>query len=281
MVFQKGQMTHNSIGLTKEFLMENYTNQQKSSLQIAREVGCNKTTILRNLNDYNIPTRTLKDAMNLPSCRAKMLNITTGQKRSDETKQLLSEVHKGIPSGRKGKKASISTIQKMQIANLGKKHPNRKRPGPHTEEHRRKIGNAHRGRARPKLRGEHSPNWKGGKSFEPYCPAFTKQLKEDIRNVFRRRCFLCGLSENGKRLHVHHCDYNKGQGCGQRWSLIPLCQSCHSKTNFNRHYYFNLLANYWALNPEITFMPFVVVNIDRRLFKSIGMENKSRKLGSF
>jgi hypothetical protein len=101
--------------------------------------------------------------------------------------------------------------------------------------------------------GPEHPNWKGGISFEPYCPAFTKKLKEEIREKFGRKCYLCPKTEeeNGRKLDVHHCDYNKGQGCGQRWSLIPLCHRCHIKTNFNRHYWFNLLSNYWALNPEI------------------------------
>lgn len=102
-----------------------------------------------------------------------------------------------------------------------------------------------------KIRGAKCGMWKGGISFGEYCPKFNDRLKEEIREAFGRKCFLCGAPENGYKLHVHHCDYNKGQGCGQRWNLIPLCRSCHMKTNSNRHYYFNLLANHWVLNPEI------------------------------
>lgn len=102
-------------------------------------------------------------------------------------------------------------------------------------------------------RGSKNHEWKGGISFEPYCDKFTDELKESVRNDFNRMCFVCGSSENGKKLSVHHCDYNKGQGCGQRWSLVPLCTSCHAKTNKNRWYWFNRLANHWANNPDINF----------------------------
>ena len=104
--------------------------------------------------------------------------------------------------------------------------------------------------------GKDHPNWKGGIAFGKYCPKFNKKLKEEVREKFGRKCYLCPKTEkeNGKKLDVHHCDYNKGQGCGQKWSLIPLCHKCHIKTNFNRWYWFNLLSNYWALNPEINFL---------------------------
>lgn len=100
--------------------------------------------------------------------------------------------------------------------------------------------------------GEGNPMWLGGKSFEPYCHKFNDELKEYVRDKFGRQCFICGSPENGRKLSVHHVDYNKLQGCkGKTWTLIPLCNSCHPKTNRNRSHWFNLLINYWALNPEI------------------------------
>lgn len=79
---------------------------------------------------------------------------------------------------------------------------------------------------------EKSPNWKGGISFEPYCPAFNNQLKELIRNRDNRTCVLCGTGEiqNGRRLSIHHIDGNKMQGCdGKKWYLCALCGSCNSR----------------------------------------------------
>ena len=113
--------------------------------------------------------------------------------------------------------------------------------------------------------GPDGTNWKGGKSFEPYCHKFNNQFKEYIRNKFSRRCFICNKEENTncKKLFVHHIDYNKVSICnGKSWAFVPLCNSCHSKTNGNRWYWFNLLINYWVLNEDIWFDQFAITNTD-------------------
>lgn len=102
--------------------------------------------------------------------------------------------------------------------------------------------------------GKLNPRWLGGISFFPYCKEWKPEIKEKTRNTYKRTCFVCGKTEeeNGRKLDVHHIDYNKMQGCkSKKWRLLPLCRSCHTKTNFNRHYWFNLLYNYWVLNPNI------------------------------
>lgn len=110
------------------------------------------------------------------------------------------------------------------------------------------------------LAGPKSSNWKGGISFEPYCPKFTRQLKDEIRAAFGYKCYLCPHIQNGRRLSIHHVDYDKNDICnGKKWPLIPLCTKCHAKTNHNRWYWFNLLMNYWAMNPEINFSSLATV----------------------
>lgn len=94
------------------------------------------------------------------------------------------------------------------------------------------------------LIGEKSLRWMGGISFEPYCSKFNKKLKEAIRDKYGRRCFLCNKTEeeNKRKLCVHHVDYDKDQGCnGKRWLLVPLCQSCSGKVNYNRDYWESLI----------------------------------------
>ena len=88
--------------------------------------------------------------------------------------------------------------------------------------------------------GEESPSWRGGISFEPYCIKFNNAYKEYIRELFERKCFLCGVSKapNGRKLDVHHVNYNKDCGCDNTKCIcVPLCRSCHSKTNGNREYW--------------------------------------------
>ena len=98
-------------------------------------------------------------------------------------------------------------------------------------------------------RGENSYSWQGGKSFEPYCHKFNNELKETIREKWDRICPLCNKpeTENGGKLGVHHIDYNKEQGCTGDFFLIPLCKSCHGKTNHNRDYWQEYLTCLFTL----------------------------------
>ena len=89
-------------------------------------------------------------------------------------------------------------------------------------------------------RGENSPNWKGGISFEPYCILFNNEFKERVRAFFDNKCALCGKTkeENGRSLCIHHVNYDKKTCCNDSERLfVPLCGSCHSKTNNNREYW--------------------------------------------
>lgn len=85
--------------------------------------------------------------------------------------------------------------------------------------------------------GDKNGNWKGGKSFEPYTPAFNGQLKEFIRERDGYRCQLCGVpqAEYNKKLSVHHIDYDKTNCLPS--NLISLCNSCNGKANSNRQYW--------------------------------------------
>lgn len=111
--------------------------------------------------------------------------------------------------------------------------------------------------------GVNHPGWKGGVTYEPYCPMFNNKFKEYIREKFNRICFCCGNHENDnitssgihQKLSVHHIDYDKVDICnGKSWPFVPLCIICHNKTNNGfRWYWFNLLINYWLTNEEIHF----------------------------
>ena len=148
---------------------------------------------------------------------------------SKESNRKNSESHKGKNNHFYNKKHTQETKLKMSESHKGKKS---------TEETKQKQSES--------ISGKNHPNWQGGKSFEPYCLKFSKQLKEDIRKQYDRKCFNCNKDEkdNKRKLSVHHVDYNKDQGCnGKTFELIPLCLSCHMKTNFNRKYWENKFIN--------------------------------------
>jgi len=140
--------------------------------------------------------------------------------RSDETKDRISRSRIGKYGGEKN-------------SFYGKKH---------TDETKQLMRANH-----ARLSGENSPAWKGGVSFEPYCPHFNEPFRESIREKFGRVCFLCPITEEeqinamrsrGKRpykLSVHHVNYNKECLCDDsECEFIPLCLACHGKTNTNR-----------------------------------------------
>jgi len=127
------------------------------------------------------------------------------QKHSEETKKKLSQIRKGKPKPwQKGKKLPL--------------------------EHRRKMSEAHKG----KYKGNENPNWRGGTSFEPYSSAWTKELRQAIR---QRDNFTCQVCKKYPAFACHHIDYDK-KNCEPE-NLITLCYSCHTKTNFNRQSWIN------------------------------------------
>lgn len=74
----------------------------------------------------------------------------------------------------------------------------------------------------------------------PYPQKFNDALKEAIRERDAHVCRLCGGTSRGRKLHVHHINYNK-QDCRPS-NLLSLCASCHGKTHVNRDYWFNVFT---------------------------------------
>lgn len=88
-------------------------------------------------------------------------------------------------------------------------------------------------------KGPRSPAWRGGISFEPYCPKFNNDFKERVREFFGRVCAECGAPEEDRKLSVHHVNFRKDACCEETVIplFVPLCQSCHTKTNVDREYW--------------------------------------------
>lgn len=105
--------------------------------------------------------------------------------------------------------------------------------GNHTEEIKILIGKKMKG----KRMGEKNPAWLGGKSFEPYDKFFNIKFKRAIRKRDNQVCMLCGIHREKVKVafDVHHIDYDKKLSIPQ--NCISLCNSCHSKTGFNRKHW--------------------------------------------
>jgi len=83
-----------------------------------------------------------------------------------------------------------------------------------------------------KMSGENSPMWKEGYSIKDY-KNFTNLFKRKIRQRDNQICMACGIHKEKLKqaLSIHHIDYNKQNSIPQ--NCISLCNSCHSKTNYN------------------------------------------------
>ena len=151
-----------------------------------------------------------------------------GKHHSEATRKKISNSEKGKKSHMFGKPRSETVKKKISKATKGKKsHMFGKH---HSEATRKKLSEANA--------GEKSYLWKGGVSFEPYCERFNNKFKDYIRVKFGRVCFLCQKTEveNGQRLSVHHCNYDKECLCNDNptCQFVPLCIGCNSKVNINR-----------------------------------------------
>ena len=111
-----------------------------------------------------------------------------------------------------------------------------KRP-PRSAEHMQKISAA--------LQGIPFEEWDGFISYGKYCSKFNHEFKEMLRNRYCRKCFICDKTEelNGRRLDVHHVNYEKSCLCDDfECDFVPLCVKCHARTNTNRLFWEKLFT---------------------------------------
>ena len=158
------------------------------------------------------------------------------------------------PCSRSGERCSEETRKKMSDAQYGEKNHNF---GKHmSEETRIKKSCAHQG-----ILPEEFTGFTTSGRYGKYCSKFNESLKERIREKYGRKCLLCptteeeNIKETGKKLSIHHVDYNKQCGCdGNECRLVPLCNSCHSKTNAKRsHWEEIIMMKIVELFPDINF----------------------------
>ena len=197
-----------------------------------------------------------------------------GKEMTDEYCENIKIHHsKGIPAWNKGKTGIYSeeTIKRMSDGHKGLSTWNKGKP--RTWYCSGFSGHSHSIDTKTKMSedrtGSGNSNWRGGLSYEPYCYKFNGIFKESIRSKFNRTCFNCGITEEEyminkatkQRLYIHHIDYNKNDLCnGKSWAFIPLCPSCHSKTNFNRWYWFNKYVYYWIYDYMNFLNTFEIIN---------------------
>lgn len=165
----------------------------------------------RFIKGYHPPTEFKKGHSTSREHRENLRKALLGNKNALGTHYTMTEEHrehirqanlKYNPRGMKGKHHSFETIQK--IKNNYK---------PHHTSTEFQCGNNH-------------PNYKDGRSYEPYPPEFKKQRKL-IHKHSTLICQDCGISEEEFHgiIDVHHKDGNKKNNKPE--NLVILCRTCH------------------------------------------------------
>lgn len=185
----------------------------------------------------------IKELWKNPDYRRRITEANIGKKYSDETRKKVSDAVRGRkPSDETRKK--ISEVKMNPSEEVRQKHSNAAK---------RQFEDPEQRRIRHDARiGSNHPMWKGGVSFLPYCPKFNEDFKERVRAFFGYICQFCGTPQNGRKLAVHHVNFNKDSCCDPNAPrlFIPLCHGkCHMQTNINRpfweQYFTDMIMGYY------------------------------------
>ncbi|MCK9591406.1 MAG: NUMOD3 domain-containing DNA-binding protein [Methanoregula sp.] len=212
-----------------------------------------------------------------PETLQKLSDSHKGQVRSEEarkrdseskkgkTPKNLPELHalqKGRPKSEQARK-NMSAGQKRRFAYVVKKFPLT------PEERHEHLSQARKNHPSKFWQNKHMREdmkikmceikiggfWYGAVRYydgKQYCEKFSDNLRERVRAYFGWICPICGTPQTGKRLSVHHVNYNKKSCCDPDAPrlFIPLCSGdCHLNTNRNREkwekYFTEILMGYY------------------------------------
>jgi hypothetical protein len=128
----------------------------------------------------------------------------------------------------------LTTVYKNNLQKLDYICPN----GHHHSINWNDWNDGHRCRACADINNSGSGNqqWRGGISFEPYCPIWKDvKYKTDIKNRDGDICLNPYCNRTDKNFVVHHVDYDK-KNCAPQ-NLITVCNSCNSRANKDRKWH--------------------------------------------
>ncbi len=233
--------------LTKDFLIKEYIENEKTTTKIAEQVGCGKSTISNYLKKYAIKIRNCcehklncqcfickgkRGESHVPNCQCCSCKTKRGEVHKLNCQCAPCKAKRGECNGKNSSNFKDGrTLKKyycIEDCNNEISYVNWRRGNKRCQSCSKKSAN--------------NPNWHGGIGNLPYSFEFTQNLKDFIRKRDKYTCQKCNIIEEehlivyGKVLAVHHIDYNK-QNCKEE-NLITVCISCNSKANIDRDYWY-------------------------------------------
>ena len=185
-----------------------------------------------------------------------------GPHLSDETKKKISETRLRIFADKKKPKPAPRTEEEkhMRRSQAHKDHPSKYWQNKHMHENM-KI---------KMCEVKYGGFWYGAVRYydgKQYCEKFNHNFRERVRAYFNWICPICGTPQNGKKLSVHHVNYNKKSCCDPEAPrlFIPLCSGdCHLNTNRNREkwegYFTEMLMGYYQGKSYFTIEEMTALN---------------------
>jgi hypothetical protein len=224
-----------------------------SSTEIAKKLEIKSHSIInRHLEKMGVKRRNIKESVNLTFKNGrKTWSKGLSKEHNESIRKMCINFHgkKGmirtkehnlkIGLANKGKKHSEESKEKLRMLRLGKKNPKHslfmKNNNPMYKLEAKE-------KASERMKGDKNYFWIDG-SLSKIYKDFTIFFKNKIRKRDNQICMLCGVHREKlkKALCIHHIDYNKKLSIPQ--NCISLCDSCHSKTHFNREHWTKLFQS--------------------------------------
>ena len=152
-----------------------------------------------------------------------------GSHHKQETKDKMSEMHKGRPHTEEHKLHQSQSLKgkpcsKESIKNMIKSF---------TEERRKRLSECHK--------GKNNQFWRGGNYLGNYTNEFNNKLRNRIKKRDLYRCQVCFIHQDDimakkgykRALNIHHIDLNQQNNAPN--NLISLCRACHYKEHLIIH----------------------------------------------
>ncbi len=245
----------NSLNLDEKYIKKAFVEQDKTTIEIAKELNTCDWVILRRLKKMGVDTKhkftkkgkeivsraSRKHFLENNPMESEGVRLKIGKKTKERwaNKDYKKRVSKNISLAMTGNpkarwKKTENTKKKMSKARelWYEKNPEKAK----LKEQKRHKTFMERGLGVL----EKNSAWLGGISFEPYGIEFNLRLKNLIRKRDNQICLNCGIHREKLKeaLCVHHINYDKK--CHIEQNLISLCRKCHIITNKNREYWTKL-----------------------------------------
>lgn len=153
------------------------------------------------------------------------MSIIKGYKLSEQSRQNISEGHKGKPR-------SLETRQKISLSLKGIKRSPETKLKISIIASTRKLSEEHKAKIADSMRGTKHPNWKGGVTYPIFALRKTKEYRLWHNAVLERDGFLCRkCHKSTRRLNAHHI-FSFTLFPELRFEVsngLTVCMRCHTK----------------------------------------------------